>query len=108
MKNIYLTKAQELNLKYAGLDLGDETEKKLEIIMEDNHTKKEAVDYLCNGSVVYEKEEFVKFFDQYMDEWDVEEEDQEEYKKMIESNKPAFDWGVVEYEGITYFIDYVA
>lgn len=66
MKNIYLTKAQELNLKYAGLDLGDETEKKLEIIMEDNHTKKEAVDYLCNGSVVYEKEEFEKFFDQYM------------------------------------------
>ena len=60
MKNIYLTKAQELNLKYAGLDLGDETEKKLEIIMEDNHTKKEAVDYLCNGSVVYEKEEFEK------------------------------------------------
>lgn len=34
--------------------------------------------------------------------------DREEYKKMIESNKPAFDWGVVEYEGITYFIDYVA
>lgn len=71
-------------------------------------TKKEAVDYLCNGSAVYEKEEFEKFFDQYMDEWDVEEEDQEEYKKMIETNKPAFDWGVVEYEGITYFIDYVA
>ena len=83
MKNIYLTKAQELNLKYAGLDLGDETEKKLEIIMEDNHTKKEAVDYLCNGSVVYEKEEFVKFFDQYMNEWDVEEEDREEMKKNI-------------------------
>lgn len=41
-------------------------------------------------------------------EWDVEEEDREEYKKMIESNKPAFDWGVVEYEGITYFVDYVA
>lgn len=61
MKNIYLTKAQELNLKYAGLDLGDETEKKLEIIMEDNHTKKEAVD-----------------------------------------------WGVVECDGVTYFIDYVA
>lgn len=93
MKNIYLTKAQELNLKYAGLDLGDETEKKLEIIMEDNHTK---------------KEEFEKFFDQYMNEWDVEEEDREEYKKMIESNKPAFDWGVVECDGVTYFIDYVA
>ena len=32
--------------------------------MEDSHTKKEAVDYLCNGSAVYEKEEFEKFFDQ--------------------------------------------
>lgn len=57
---------------------------------------------------MYEKEEFVKFFEQYMNEWDVEEEDQEEYKKMIGTNKPVFDWGVVEYEGVTYFIDYVA
>lgn len=104
---MYLTKAQKLNLKYAGLDLGYETEKKLEIIMEDSHTKKEAVDYLCNGSAVYEKEEFVKFFEQYMNELDVEEEDQEEYKKMIDTNKPVFDWGVVEYEGTVYFIDYV-
>ena len=84
---MYLTKAQKLNLKYAGLDLGDETEKKLEIIMEDSHTKKEAVDYLCNGSAVYEKEEFVKFFNQYMDEWDVEEEDREEYKNKVNDNK---------------------
>lgn len=106
---MYLTKAQKLNLKYAGLDLGDETEKKLEIIMEDSHTKKEAVDYLCNGSAVYEKEEFEKFFDQYMNEWDCDEEEQVEYKKMIESNEPinTNDWGVVEYEGKTYLISYV-
>lgn len=106
---MYLTKAQKLNLKYAGLDLGDETEKKLEIIMEDNHTKKEAVDYLCNGSAVYEKEEFEKFFDQYMNEWDCDEEEEAEYKKMIESNEPINinDWGVVEYEGKTYLISYV-
>lgn len=107
MKNIYLTKTQELNLKYAGLNIDEKTEKKLLIIMEDNHTKKEAVDYLCNGSTVEEKEDFVEFFDQYMKEWEVEEEDREEYKKMIETNKPAFDWGVAEYEGKTYFIDYV-
>lgn len=49
---MYLTKAQKLNLKYAGLDLGDETEKKLEIIMEDSHTKKKlltiyAMDQQC-------------------------------------------------------------
>lgn len=104
---MYLTEEQKRKLSYAGKRLDDETEKKLEIIMEDNHTKKEAVDYLCNGSAVYEKEEFEKFFDQYMNEWDVEEEDREEYKKMIDTNKPVFDWGVVEYEGITYFIDYI-
>lgn len=105
---MYLTGDEKRKIKYAGLELSPETEKKLMVVMEDNHTKKEAVDYLCNGSAVYEKEEFVKFFDQYMNEWDVEEEDQEEYKKMIETNKPAFDWGVVEYDGVTYFVDYVA
>lgn len=104
---MYLTEEQKRKLSYAGKRLDEETEKELLIIMEDNCTKSEAVDHLSNGTVVYEKEEFVKFFDQYMDEWDVEEEDQEEYKKMIETSKPAFDWGVVEYEGITYFIDYV-
>ena len=45
--------------------------------VKEDQSKKEAVDYLCNGSAVYEKEEFVKFFNQYMDEWDVEEEDRE-------------------------------
>lgn len=105
---MYLTGDEKRKIKYAGLELSPETEKKLMVVMEDNHTKKEAVDYLCNGSAVYEKEEFVKFFEQYMNEWDVEEEDQEEYKKMIDTNKPVFDWGVVEYEGVTYFIDYAA
>lgn len=105
---MYLTGDEKRKIKYAGLELSPETEKKLMVVMEDNHTKKEAVDYLCNGSAVYEKEEFVKFFEQYMNEWDVEEEDQEEYKKMIDTNKPVFDWGVVEYEGVTYFVDYVA
>lgn len=106
---MYLTGDEKRKIKYAGLELSPETEKKLMVVMEDNHTKKEAVDYLCNGSAVYEKEEFVKFFDQYMNEWDVEEEDQEEYKKMIESNEPinTNDWGVVEYEGKTYLISYV-
>lgn len=33
--------------------------------------------------------------------------DVEKIKKMIETNKPAFDWGVVEYEGKTYLISYV-
>lgn len=104
---MYLTESQKRKLSYAGKRLDEETEKELLVIMEDNCTKSEAVDHLSNGTVVYEKEEFEKFFDQYMNEWDVEEEDQEEYKKMIETSKPAFDWGVAEYDGKTYLISYV-
>lgn len=108
MKNIYLTEEQKRKLSYAGKRLDEETEKELLIIMEDNCTKSEAVDHLSNGTVVYEKEEFEKFFDQYMNEWNCDEEEAE-YKKMIESNEPINinDWGVVEYEGKTYLISYV-
>ena len=107
MKNIYLTESQKGKLRYAGRRLDEETEKDLLIIMEDGRTKSEAVDHLSNGTVVYEKNDFAKFFNQYMDEWDCDEEERAEYKKMIENNKPVFDWGVVDYENKTYFIDYV-
>lgn len=43
---MYLTKAQELNLKYAGLDLGDETEKKLEITTDNGEDEAEEAFYL--------------------------------------------------------------
>ena len=109
MENIYLTESQKRKLSYAGKRINEETEKELLIIMEDNCTKNEAVDHLSNGTVVYEKNDFVKFFEQYMDEWDCDEEERAEYKKMIESNEPMNinDWGVVEFEGNTYLISYV-
>lgn len=104
---MYLTKEEKNKIIYSGKRIDEETEKSMEIIMEDRHTKKEAVAYLCNGTIIYEKEEFGKFFEQYMGEWDCDEEERAEYKKMIENNKPVFDWGIVNYENKTYFIDYV-
>lgn len=79
----------------------------LEIMMMDNCTKSEAEKYLKNGSVVFEREDFEKNFDSYMDEWDVDEEDKAEYKSMIDKKKPMDDWGIVEHEDKTWYIMYV-
>lgn len=37
----------------------------------------------------------------------IEEEDIEEYRKMITDKIPARDWGIVEDNGETYYIMYV-
>ena len=50
---------------------------------------------------------FEKFFDDYMKEWNIEEEDIEEYRKMITDKIPVRDWGIVEDNGETYYIMYV-
>ena len=43
----------------------------------------------------------------YLDEWNIEEEDKDEYRKMVTDKIPARDWGVVEDNGKTYYIMYV-
>ena len=39
-----------------------------------------------------------------MKEWNIEEEDIEEYRKMITDKIPVRDWGIVEDNGETYYI----
>ena len=46
------------------------------------------------------------FFDDYMKEWNIEEEDIEEYRKMVTDKIPALDWGIVEDNGKVYYIEY--
>jgi hypothetical protein len=41
-----------------------------------------------------------------MKDWDCGEEQKKEYKKMLETNEPITNWGVVEYKGKTYLINY--
>ena len=37
----------------------------------------------------------------------IEEEDKDEYRKMVTDKIPASDWGIVEDNGKTYYIMYV-
>lgn len=79
----------------------------LEILMMDGCTKSEAEKHLQNGTVVFESEDFEKHFESYMDEWDIDDEERAEYRRMIDEKKPAADWGVVEHNGKTWYISYV-
>ena len=40
-------------------------------------------------------------------EEDIEEEEREAYRNMIETGIPVTDWGIVEKDGKTYYIMYV-
>ena len=86
--------------------------KEIEILMEDRCTKLEAERHLKNGTTVYD--DFEENFDLYMEEWKESCCDEEEfqkmvsdYKKMIETGNPVTDWGVVELDGKTYYIQYM-
>lgn len=79
----------------------------LEIMMMDGCTKSEAEKCLRNGSVIFDGEDFEKNFDNYMDEWDISDEDKAEYKSMIDNKKPVLDWGIVENGGMVWYIMYV-
>ena len=80
-------------------------EREIEILMEDRCTKSEAEKHLKNGTIIFE--DFEENFEKYMDEWDIEEEEREVYRNMIETGIPVTDWGVVKLEGKTYYIQYV-
>lgn len=77
----------------------------VDVLMIDGCTRKEAERHLERGTTVFK--DFVENFDKYMNEWNVEEDEKEMYRKMILERKPCPDWGVVEdIDGNVYFIQY--
>lgn len=80
-------------------------EREIELLMLDRCTKSEAEKHLKNGSTIFE--DFEENIESYLDEWNIEEEDKDEYRKMVTDKIPARDWGVVEDNGKTYYIMYV-
>lgn len=80
-------------------------EKKIELLMMDGCTKSEAEKFLKKGSVIFE--DFEEHIEDYLEEWGIEEEDKEEYRKMLVDKIPAKDWGIVEDDNKTYYIMYV-
>lgn len=98
------------NQAYKTLD-GEIIEEKpmtdFKIIMEDGNSKEETKLYLKNGSMVFDKEEFVKNFNSYMIKWCFDRRRITRLKKMIDTDVPAPNWGVVNKNGKVYYIKYV-
>ena len=80
-------------------------EREIELLMLDKCTKLEAEKHLKNGSTIFE--DFEENIESYLDEWNIEEEDKDEYRKMVTDKIPARDWGIVEDNGKIYYIMYV-
>ena len=80
-------------------------EREIELLMLDKCTKLEAEKHLKNGSTIFE--DFEENIESYLDEWNIEEKDKDEYRKMVTDKIPARDWGIVEDNGKTYYIMYV-
>ena len=80
-------------------------EREIELLMLDRCTKSEAEKHLKNGSTIFE--DFEENIESYLDEWNIEEEDKDGYRKMVTDKIPARDWGIVEDDGKTYYIMYV-
>lgn len=81
--------------------------KDIELLMLDGCTRSEAERHLQRGTAVFEADDLKAHFADYMQEWGVDEEEQEAYKEMLDSKKPLTDWSVVEQDGKAYFIQYV-
>lgn len=83
------------------------TERQIEILMEDGCTKSEAKKYLDrNGVTIFTAEDFEGNFEQYMEDWYIDEDDLPAYKNMIEKKIPVTDWGIVTDKKGTYYIMY--
>lgn len=78
----------------------------IEVLMKNGYSKRKAEEELKRGTVVFEGEDFERHFDDYMEEWGVDEEEQEKYRKMLEEKIAIPDWGIVEDNGNTYYIVY--
>ena len=80
-------------------------EREIELLMLDRCTKSEAEKHLKNGSTIFE--DFEENIESYLNEWNIEEEDKNEYRKMATDKIPVRDWGIVEDNEKTYYIMYV-
>lgn len=80
-------------------------ERQMEILMKDGCTEQDAEKHLKNGCTIFT--DFEENFNQYMKDWDIDEDDLPVYKNMLKHKIPASDWGIVEDNGKTYYIMYV-
>ena len=77
----------------------------IKILMMDGCTESEAKKHLERGAMVYS--DLLENFERYAEEWQLDEEEREAIKNMIDTKEPTHDWGIVEIDGKLYFIQYV-
>lgn len=107
-RNYGVLAAEKRNVyTYGGANPLSDYAEEIKILVQDGCTEKEAEKHLASGAVVLEEEDFRIFFSDYMKGWEIEGGDQQPYREMLENKIPLPDWGVVEYDGKTYFIAYV-
>lgn len=83
--------------------------KKLKCILkEEGYSQKEISNLIFNGTMAYEKEEFIRFFDSYMKVWNCDIDDIEAFRNMIEYDDCPIDWFVEEFDGKTYYLNIVS
>lgn len=82
-------------------------EKKIELLMLDRCTRQEA-ENLSREAEIFEEQDFRNFFDQYLGDMLVtDEEEIAAYRKMLEEKIPVDSyWSIVNDEENTYFIQY--
>ena len=79
-------------------------EKEIEILMKDGCTKSDAERHLKNGAIIFD--DFEENLETYLNEWDIEDEDRDEFRKMVSDNIPVGYWGIVKEDRKTYYIMY--
>lgn len=81
--------------------------KDIKIISKDLHCSYEtAGHYLERGTVVFEKCDLIKNLKIYASEWDLDDNEIEQFREMLKTNEPLPDWGFVVYRKSKYFIMY--
>lgn len=78
--------------------------KEIEILIADGCTKNEAERHLERGAVIYELGDFIKNKEEYLYSFD--EEEKKDFMNLVDSGTAPEDWGLVEYEGCKYLIQY--
>lgn len=76
----------------------------IEVLMKDGCTRSEAEKHLQRGTTVIG--DFEKLAEEYMQEWELDEEEREKVREMIRTKKPMTDWGIVQDGERMYYIAY--
>lgn len=79
----------------------------IDILMMDGCTTLEAEKHLQKGTTVFAGDDFEEHFGDYMDEWGIDEDEQADYRRMVDEKTPVPDWSIVEHDGLTWYIMYV-